>query len=429
MASTSAERHPLPRYYQSQSMLKAKSDLDDSRGVGASDITAFGTRHFAQCAKYHAYPKGLSLSDTIANRMRDQGFLCPARDNASPMGPSNLSPSLQAAAAKSLPPIVPLADTMPPIADVRPSTAVAGSVPLPGPRDLIESTATEGTVYASATLLTFGSTAKIVPLPVRTTRPLPMLEPNNNAARPAIMLTAKEYSFRSEVEEPNHTSQSHQQSRIPSTFCAWKSSRPKPADNDRTSDFKVTAQCGPDFISAIGNLNIPPGFTSVNPPGRSFVAKKRQELHESNNKPIDIVGEFAVTCNVTGNESLPYCRTRLSSREMSPTFGPVQNTGNEECEQEQEWRRRIPAPMLLADPQSSIVNRGKGPELAKRPRGRPPGIRKKKRKRTNSDAEEDSDLDGGSTGGKAKLFKVAVSVRFEIANSVCLTVHIHFVTR
>lgn len=399
-----------PQYYQSKSLLEINSQPNVIPGDSETD-TAFDIRRFARYAKAHAYPKGILPSDTAFTKMRDGSLLLPPRDNVSTTSPTNLPPSLQAAAAKSLPPIISIADTMPPIAEIRPTTAMAASVPLPGPRDLIDDIAGKNRSCIAAAPLAFGSTTKIIPLPVTTTRPLPAVETHEAFARPAVILTAEEYSLQPAMVKSLHKSGEYQQSRIPSAFYISNSPSAGRTYDDRTSEFKFPAQAGPDFISAIGNLSIPPGFTSVNPPGRSRGhVKKKHSSYESNNKPADIDAEYKMAKGGSGDQqpSGTY-RKKSPVEEASPVPRPDQKTFTKECYGQEEETRE------------SMVKVGEENEQAKRPRGRPPGSKTKKRKRAESDPDEVSDLESGPFGGKAMLLRIKVSRRLS-RNSVLLTV-------
>jgi hypothetical protein len=375
------------QYYQSKSLLEAKSAATVTRLTTDDVGSCIGSRHFAQYAEAHAYPKGISPAEPSFIKMREQALLSPARETVSPKAPVNLSPSLQAAAAKSLPPRITLANKIPPIAETRPTTAVAASVPLPGPRELIEHTSTKGTRNDVAAPLAFGSTTKIVPLPVTTTRPLPMVDRQKNVARPAVILSAQEYSLQPSMTRSSNPKYAPQQSRIPGAFSATSPTISQRAYYDRTANFRFSAQSGPDFISAIGNLNIPPGFTSVNPPGRSRSngAKKKQESQEDSKKPVD-------------SEEVSY---KLPS--VFATSPPRSNSNGVA-----DGRQEDDAPNPFVDLHKSFVI-VKEVDQVKRPRGRPPGSKTKKRKRTDSEVYDLSDLESGSTSSKSKVPRIEVS--------------------
>lgn len=407
-ASNSNANQP-PQYYQPRSLLETKAEIDDIQRSN-DPVSAIGSKHFAQYAEAHAYPKGLPPGEKSFTKLRNQGHLSPSRGSVSPESPVNLSPSLQAAAAKSLPPLITLADKIPPIAEIRPTTALAASVPLPGPRELIEHTSSKARTHEVAAPLPFGSTTKIVPLPVTTTRPLPMVDRNKIVARPAVILTAEEYSLQPSMAKSSKTMYTSHQSRIPATFHASNPSNSQTSYIDRTAEFRFPAQSGPDFISAIGNLNIPPGFTSVNPPGRSYVAKKRQGSHEEKNKASVGVDQFMLPAMNIGHPESRMYRTE-PSRMQAPCPCPLDQDLSADHGQDQGGNSPASAApdLRFVDLHKSVVIVDKQSDQVKRPRGRPPGSKTMKRKRAESELYDLSDLESESTGGKAKLPRIDVS--------------------
>lgn len=206
-----------------------------------------------------------------------------------------------------------------------------------------------------------------------------------------------------------------------SAFYISNSSKAKQTYGDRTSGFRFPAQSGPDFISAIGNLNIPPGFTSVNPPAKSRIyVKKKHGSYENNNQPLDIVAGYTSPMEGSSDQvASGACRRESPAEAASAVPCPDQMTPAEvEYALEEEYEESAPAPSLLADAQIAMVNVGRETEQAKRPRGRPPGAKTKKRKRAESEHDEISDLGSGSTGGKAKLSRINVCRRLSL-NSSC----------
>jgi hypothetical protein len=181
-----------------------------------------------------------------------------------------------------------------------------------------------------------------------------------------------------------------QQSRIPGAFSATSPTISQRAYYDRTANFRFPAQSGPDFISAIGNLNIPPGFTSVNPPGRSRSngAKKKQESQEDSKKPVDSEEVYHKLPSVFATSP-----PRLNSNGVAD--------GRQEDE---------PTDALnpFVDLHKSFVI-VKEVDQVKRPRGRPPGSKTKKRKRADSEVCDLSDLESGFTGSKSKVPRIEVS--------------------
>lgn len=369
---------PTPRFYQSTSILETQVRPRTS----CCEITTPPT-DFATYAKAHAYPIGHVKPSTFAmpepRVMSSEPSISPAI--------SNLSPVLQAAAAQALPPFALYANKIPPIADTRPSTAVASSHQLPGPRALIEATAPRTHRHGSGNTLAFGSTTKIVPLPVTTTRPLPLVD-RQKRPKPPVILTANEYSLRpSGGRYPESSYIPHQQWSnvdprnvqaygtaaasyvVDYTFPPRKSQVKKPTSSDR-----------------LGPFDIPPGFTSVNPPGRSFIAKKKHGSQEEKRKagkptvPVEPIFPPGFNDVTLSPEFCEEEATKQPSQESPMLKAPLPSKRTTlQKRKEVEPKYHVP-PFRLVDLQNSVVNVSNVPETAKRPRGRPPGINSKKRR-------------------------------------------------
>jgi hypothetical protein len=342
---------------------------------------------FATYAKAHAYPNGLPTKSSCAVR---ESRVMSSEPSISPKT-SNLSPALQAAAAQALPPFSLYANKIPPIAETRPSTAIASAHHLPGLQQLIESTAPKVLKHGEVTTLAFGSTTKIVPLPVTTSRPLPLVDRQRRVTKPPVILTAEEYSLRPSV------------GRFPGSYIApqqWMNMDLTGSGNHGApsatyvSDYTFPPRAQPSARSTInhrlGPFDIPPGFTSVNPPGRSFVAKKKhgsqEEKYKTTKPSAPVEPRFPPYANgfTSSPESSSGPSPRKVKREIScepssqkASIASKGTSGQNRIGREAQYDV---APFRLIDLRNSVVNVSGVPDPAKRPRGRPRGIDSKKRR-------------------------------------------------
>ncbi|KAJ9106936.1 hypothetical protein QFC20_003945 [Naganishia adeliensis] len=318
---------PAPRFYQSKSILD--NQVRPSTGYRVVERKMPPTE-FATYAKAHAYPNGIpTKSSTFAV---PEPRVMSSEPSISPRT-SNLSPALQAAAAQALPPFSLYANKIPPIAETRPSTAIAAAHHLPGPQRLIESTAPKVLKHGEVTVLAFGSTTKIVPLPVTTTRPLPLVDRPRRVTKPPVILTAEEYSLRPSVGRyPGSSYTASQQWMDMDLTSSGNHGAPSAT---YVSDYTFPPRAQPAARSNInhhlGPFDIPPGFTSIS--------------HEPSSQKAPIVSQGA-------------------SRQNGNNGGSKYDV----------------APFRLIDLQNSVVNVSGVSDLAKRPRGRPPAVKGKKQR-------------------------------------------------
>lgn len=406
-----------PRFYQSKCVNKSQSRPSTSRHDSITPQTAFATY-----AKAHACPNESVKPSNFA--VPEPTRVMSSEPSISPRT-SILSPALQAAAAQALPMFALYENKMPPMAETRPSTAVAASHQLPGLQQIIEATASRTIGHGSGNNLAFGSTTKIVPLPVATTRPLPLVE-RQKRAKPPVVLTASEYSLRSsagQYQEPSYIAPAR-----------WSNVNPRYAQAYGTASASYVADYtfpprGPQSYKTnvnndhLGPFDIPPGFTSVNPPGRSFIAKKKHGSQEGRRKttktnvqpvrPIFPPGFNGVTLSSEESPE-PYREgeVQLAYNEPATQNAPASSNRTSQQKRKDGESRYDASPFRLIDLQNSVVNVKDGPQLGKRPRGRPPGVDSKKRKNTEVESSfHDMSEDGSETtadGSEATLREVSL---------------------
>lgn len=385
--TASVHGHPLaPRFYQSKSILD--NQVRPSTGYGVVERKMPPTE-FATYAKAHAYPNGIpGKSWTFAV---PEPRVMSSEPSISPRT-SNLSPALQAAAAQALPPFSLYANKIPPIAETRPSTAIAAAHHLPGPQQLIDSTALKVSKHGEVPVLAFGSTTKIVPLPVTTTRPLPLVDRPRRVTKPPVVLTAEEYSLRPSVGRYPGSSYTASQQWMDINFTS--SGNHGAPSATYVPDYTFPPRAQPSARSNInhhlGPFDIPPGFTSVNPPGRSFIAKKKhgsqEEKHKTTKPSAPVEPIFPPYFNgVTLSPELspePYPRKAKPQISLGPSSpkAPIVSKGASRQNGNNGGSKYDVAPFRLIDLQNSVVNVSGVSDLTKRPRGRPPAVNSKKQR-------------------------------------------------
>lgn len=409
VASGDTGPHLTTRFYQSKSVLENRARTAVGDGQQKIPPTAF-----ANYAKAHAYPNG-NLPGKSATLAVPGARVLSSEPSMSPPPISNLSPSLQAAASQALPPFPDFVNRIPPIAETRPSTAVAASHPLPGPQALIDFMTPRGGRIGDGIPLAFGSTTKIVPLPVTTTRPLPLVDQQKRMARPAVILTAEEYSLRPSIPRYPGTTLTAPRSRMDPNLRDPRGFNVSGTSASHLSGYTFPSQSAPvaihSFDAPLGPFDIPPGFTSVNPPGRSFIAKKKQGSQEEKNKSTNRGSQEEK--NKSTNSKVPSTSAQNSGttyREKEkrvstdPSIPKDKKTKSDHNGQPRTGggSKYDVAPFRLIDLQNSVVTVKDVPNQAKRPRGRPPGVKNKKQKvaepaPSREVTDEESETSAGST--------------------------------
>ncbi|KAJ9102442.1 hypothetical protein QFC21_002842 [Naganishia friedmannii] len=280
-----------PRLYQFRSW---QTDQTVSTTLGKQ--SGKGSNQFSDYAKAHAFSNTISPSKSkvglspVSPVSSTSSYNTTFHDDSNTqlsielnrLKPISLSPSLQSAAARAPPPLSALVNDVPRLAPFRPGPASSALLPhLPGPQELIKSTSQTDNVKDGAARSEFGQTTKIVPLPVTTTRPLPLIERKKTYKPPVVTLTADQYALRSTVTrvlgsnlyEPRTT-------RHPAISSIVFPSGPQASTTSAGNPFNTVPDDGPhphmSTFSGPANIvpAVPPGFTSVPPGGRSRNEKK-----------------------------------------------------------------------------------------------------------------------------------------------------------
>ncbi|KAJ9107893.1 hypothetical protein QFC19_002636 [Naganishia cerealis] len=283
-----------PRFYQSRSLQEqAKSRTTE----WASEI---GSNQCYDHAKAHAFPSVDSASTTQVGASPVSPVSSSSSYSTFPdvnsihlptdlndLKPMTLSPSLQSAAARAPVPISTTTTDISRLAPFKPGVVSSTPLALPGPQELIKSISRNKQGEGGGARSEFGLTTKIVPLPVTTTRPLPLVERNKSYKPPVVTLTAEEYALRptvTRVSGPGSyvTQHSLRLGAPPPNVLAGGQHLPEHPRMSTSGMPPCTGQLVPmgGITAPVLVSSIPEGYTSVNPGGRSYSEKKLIQCSE-----------------------------------------------------------------------------------------------------------------------------------------------------